>query len=86
MVIEGASPAADDDEGLGTKEVQGEGGSEAPARAEAEIPSGSTADGITGENDRPERRELVLANECRLHPGSSRDTKGVVFLFFWREV
>lgn len=58
LVIEGASPSEDEE---GVKIGMQDGGEEA-------LSDGEKGD-AQGE-EKIERRELVLANECRLHPGT----------------
>lgn len=77
LVIEGARPSELDDEevgfnllGEGGAEAEGgEGGGEGGSTSPSTGGDATTAAAATGGGDQPERRELVLANETRLHPG-----------------
>lgn len=68
-MIEGARPSELDDEEVGFN-LLGEGGAEAGGGGGGAGESASPSTGEdAAESDQPERRELVLANETRLHPG-----------------
>ena len=66
LVIEGARPAELDDEEVGFGLL---GGAEAGGGGGAGGSASPSAGEDAAEGDHPERRELVLANETRLHPG-----------------
>ena len=71
MVVEGATPVEEDGEG----EVEiTMGDPDADSRREQNGESSTKAgEGRATAPDAPkERRELVLANECRLHPGENK--------------
>lgn len=72
--MQGAKPQGggddDDEAAVEIKAQQGEAELAAEGRRDGESGSTFTVEDAAVEDALPERRELALANQCRLHPGA----------------